>query len=199
MNEAANLLLAGEPIDKIDEALVEFGFPVGPLALLDEVGIDIGSKIAPILEKELGERFKAPDAFSKMIDSKRLGRKTGSGFYTYGKSKGKKVDGSVYEFLGITLEPKLNKEEIAQRCVSQMLNEAARCLDEGIIASARDGDIGAIFGIGFPPFLGGPFSYMDKLGASELASRLTSLSQLNQHFEPCQPIVDMAEGKQAYY
>ena len=80
-----------------------------------------------------------------------------------------------------------------------MLNEAARCLDEGIIASARDGDIGAIFGIGFPPFLGGPFSYMDKLGASELASRLTSLSQLNQHFEPCQPIIDMAEGNQAYY
>jgi len=201
VNEAANLLLAGEPIDKIDQALVEFGFPVGPLALLDEVGIDIGSKIAPILEKELGDRFKAPDAFSKMIDSKRLGRKTGSGFYSYGKgkSKGKKVDESVYEFLGITLEPKLNKEEIAQRCVSQMLNEAARCLDEGIIASARDGDIGAIFGIGFPPFLGGPFSYMDKLGASELASRLTSLSQLNQHFEPCKPIIDMAEGKQAYY
>lgn len=165
------------------------------------MGIDIGSKIAPILEKELGDRFKAPDAFSKMIDSKRLGRKTGSGFYSYGKgkSKGKKVDESVYEFLGITLEPKLNEEEIAQRCVSQMLNEAARCLDEGIIASARDGDIGAIFGIGFPPFLGGPFSYMDKLGASELASRLTSLSQLNQHFEPCKPIIDMAEGKQAYY
>jgi 3-hydroxyacyl-CoA dehydrogenase/enoyl-CoA hydratase/3-hydroxybutyryl-CoA epimerase len=89
VNEAANLLLAGEPIEKIDQALVEFGFPVGPLALLDEVGVDIGSKIAPILEKELGERFKAPDAFARMIDSKRLGRKTGKGFYKY-EAKGKK-------------------------------------------------------------------------------------------------------------
>ncbi len=198
VNEAANLLLAGEPVEKIDKALVEFGFPVGPLALLDEVGIDIGAKIAPILENELGERFKAPDAFARMIDSKRLGRKTGKGFYLYEK-KGKKVDESVYELLGITPAPKLNKEEIAKRCVDQMLNEAARCLDEGIIASARDGDIGAIFGIGFPPFLGGPFRYMDTLGAAALCSELATFAGENKLFSPCEPLLAMAEKGEVYY
>ncbi|TMP40025.1 fatty acid oxidation complex subunit alpha FadJ [Pseudoalteromonas citrea] len=198
VNEAANLLLAGEPIDKIDQALVEFGFPVGPLALLDEVGIDIGSKIAPILEKELGERFKAPDAFERLIDSKRLGRKTGRGFYTYEK-KGKKVDESVYELLGITQSPRLNKQEIASRCVAQMLNEAARCLDEGIIASARDGDIGAIFGIGFPPFLGGPFSYMDKRGINKVCSELSTYASDNAVFTPAESLMELAESGGRFY
>jgi len=198
LNEAANLMLAGEPIEKIDAALVEFGFPVGPLALLDEVGIDIGSKIAPILEKELGERFKGPDAFSRMIDSKRLGRKTGRGFYEYDK-KGKKVDESVYELLGVTPAPRLNKNEIAKRCVSQMLNEAARCLDDGIIASPRDGDIGAIFGIGSPPFLGGPFSYMDKLGASKISSDMSTLANSNAIFAPCETLLEMADKGDKFY
>ncbi|MCF2858245.1 fatty acid oxidation complex subunit alpha FadJ [Pseudoalteromonas sp. SMS1] len=199
VNEAANLLLAGEPIEKIDQALVEFGFPVGPLALLDEVGIDIGSKIAPILEKELGERFKAPNAFERMISNKRLGRKTGRGFYTYEGKKGKKVDESVYELLGITQAPKLNKQEIANRCVAQMLNEASRCLDEGIIASARDGDIGAIFGIGFPPFLGGPFSYMDKRGINKVCSELSTYATENDVFTPSEPLKAKAEAGEAYY
>ncbi|AOT07942.1 fatty acid oxidation complex subunit alpha FadJ [Pseudoalteromonas luteoviolacea] len=199
VNEAANLLLAGEPIDKIDQALVEFGFPVGPLALLDEVGIDIGSKIAPILEKELGERFKGPNAFERMIDSKRLGRKTGRGFYTYEGKKGKKVDESVYDLLGITQAPRLNKQEIANRCVAQMLNEASRCLDEGIIASPRDGDIGAIFGIGFPPFLGGPFSYMDKRGLNKVCSELSTYATENDVFTPSEPLQAKAEAGEAYY
>ncbi|WMO16344.1 fatty acid oxidation complex subunit alpha FadJ [Pseudoalteromonas piscicida] len=199
VNEAANLLLAGEPIEKIDQALVEFGFPVGPLALLDEVGVDIGSKIAPILEKELGARFKAPDAFARMIDSKRLGRKSGRGFYTYVGKKGKQVDESVYELLGVTPSPKLNKQEIANRCVAQMLNEAARCLDEGIIRNARDGDIGAIFGIGFPPFLGGPFSYMDKKGANKVCSELSTYAADNPVFTPAEPLLAMAEEGKAYY
>ncbi|MEM0515368.1 fatty acid oxidation complex subunit alpha FadJ [Pseudoalteromonas sp. YIC-827] len=198
VNEAANLLLAGEPVEKIDQALVEFGFPVGPLALLDEVGIDIGSKIAPILEAELGERFKAPEVFNRLIDDKRLGRKSGRGFYDYSK-KQKKVDESVYEFLGVTLSPKLNKEEIAQRCVMQMLNEAARCLEEGIISNARDGDIGAIFGIGFPPFLGGPFSYMDKLGAANVCSTLATYAQYNDGFAPAAALLAMAEQGGSYY
>lgn len=198
VNEAANLLLAGEPIEKIDQALVEFGFPVGPLALLDEVGIDIGSKIAPILEKELGDRFKAPDAFNRLIDSKRLGRKTGRGFYLYDK-KDKKVDESVYELLGVTPSPRLNKSEIAKRCVAQMLNEAVRCLDDGIIASPRDGDIGAIFGIGFPPFLGGPFSYMDKLGAAQVSSEMATFANYNPIFTPCDTLKAMAEKGGRFY
>ena len=173
MNEAANILLEGEPVEKIDQALVKFGFPVGPVTLLDEVGIDVGAKISPILAKELGDRFVSPAAFDKLIADGRKGKKTEKGFYQYGAKagKGKKlVDASVYGVLGVTPAPRLNADEISSRCVAQMLNEAVRTLEEGIIASARDGDIGAIFGIGFPPFLGGPFRYIDQLGADVLVA-----------------------------
>ena len=174
MNEAAYILLDGEPIEKLDKALVNFGFPVGPMQLLDEVGIDVGAKIGPILSKELGERFATPAAFDKLISDDRLGKKSQKGFYLYGKKskKGKQVDTSIYQLLSITPEGRLSEELIAKRCLYMMLNEAARCLDEGTIRNARDGDIGAIFGIGFPPFLGGPFRYIDKLGAVSLVQQL---------------------------
>ncbi len=87
MNEAARVLLAGETIEHIDNALLDFGFPVGPITLLDEVGIDIGAKIAPILTQELGERFEAPDVFDVLLNDDRKGRKTGKGFYRYDASK----------------------------------------------------------------------------------------------------------------
>ncbi|MCS4307475.1 3-hydroxyacyl-CoA dehydrogenase/enoyl-CoA hydratase/3-hydroxybutyryl-CoA epimerase [Rheinheimera pacifica] len=203
MNEAANILLEGEPVEKIDKALVKFGFPVGPVTLLDEVGIDVGAKISPILTTELGERFAAPAAFDKLLADGRKGKKTEKGFYLYGKNskKGKKlVDESVYSVLGVTPAPRLNRDEISSRCVVQMLNEAVRCLDEGIIASARDGDIGAIFGIGFPPFLGGPFRYIDQLGAANLVAQLRNLeSRFGSRFSPAPLLVTMAEQQQRFY
>lgn len=203
MNEAANILLEGEPVEKIDKALVKFGFPVGPVTLLDEVGIDVGAKISPILTSELGERFAAPAAFDKLLADGRKGKKTEKGFYLYGKNsnKGKKlVDESVYRVLGVTPAPRLNSDEISSRCVAQMLNEAVRCLEEGIIASARDGDIGAIFGIGFPPFLGGPFRYIDQLGAANLVTQLRNLeSRFGSRFAPSPLLVSMAEQQQRFY
>lgn len=203
MNEAANILLGGEPVEKIDKALVKFGFPVGPVTLLDEVGIDVGAKISPILTAELGERFAAPAAFDKLLADGRKGKKTEKGFYLYGKAakKGKKqVDESVYSVLGVTAAPALNAEEIASRCTAQMLNEAVRCLEEGIIASARDGDIGAIFGIGFPPFLGGPFRYIDSLGVNNLVATLRQLeTRFGQRFTPCPLLLKMAEQGERFY
>jgi 3-hydroxyacyl-CoA dehydrogenase / enoyl-CoA hydratase / 3-hydroxybutyryl-CoA epimerase len=203
MNEAANILLEGEPVEKIDKALVKFGFPVGPITLLDEVGIDVGAKISPILAKELGERFVAPTAFDKLLADGRKGKKTEKGFYLYGDKigKGKKlVDESVYGVLGVTPEPRLNGEEISNRCIVQMLNEAVRTLEEGIIASARDGDIGAIFGIGFPPFLGGPFRYIDQLGAANLVAQLRNLqSRFGERFTPAPLLIQMAEQQQRFY
>ncbi len=203
MNEAANILLEGEPVEKIDKALVKFGFPVGPMTLLDEVGIDVGAKISPILAQELGERFVAPAAFDKLLADGRKGKKTEKGFYLYGKAvaKGKKqVDDSVYSVLGVTPAPRLNSDEISSRCVAQMLNEAVRTLEEGIIASARDGDIGAIFGIGFPPFLGGPFRYIDQLGATNLVAQLRNLqSRFGDRFSPAPLLLAMAEKQQRFY
>lgn len=203
MNEAAAMLLEGEPVEKLDKALVKFGFPVGPVTLLDEVGIDVGAKISPILASELGERFTAPAAFDKLLSDGRKGKKSEKGFYLYGKNskKGKKqVDESVYTVLGVTPAPRLNSEEISSRCMVQMLNEAVRCLEEGIIASARDGDIGAIFGIGFPPFLGGPFRYIDQMGAAALVAQLRNLeSRFGSRFTPAALLLQMAEQQQKFY
>ncbi|USD36676.1 MULTISPECIES: fatty acid oxidation complex subunit alpha FadJ [Ferrimonas] len=202
MNEAATLVLEGEPIEKLDKALVKFGFPVGPVTLLDEVGIDVGAKISPILEAELGSRFAAPPAFAKLLADDRKGRKNGKGFYQFnGKKKGPKpVDESVYKVLGITPQGRLSDSEMSERCVVHMLNEAVRCLDEGIIASARDGDIGAIFGIGFPPFLGGPFRYIDSLGQKRLVEILQGYqSKFGDRFAPSEYLVKMAEEGRHFY
>jgi len=215
MNEAAILLLAGEPIDKIDQALVKFGFPVGPMQLLDEVGIDVGAKIGPILQADLGERFAAPAAFDKLLADGRLGKKVNKGFYQYQKQsfaktltntfKGikagqKQVDETIYSLLSIKPTGSLSSAEISKRCTYMMLNEAARCVEEGIVRNARDGDMGAIFGIGFPPFLGGPLRYIDKIGAKSVVAQLSQWAeQHGERYTPCQALITMAENDQAYY
>lgn len=209
MNEAARCLLAGEAIEHIDAALLDFGFPVGPITLLDEVGIDVGAKIAPILERELGERFAAPEAFAALLGDDRKGRKNGRGFYLYNSKKKlyrlkgqekKEPDNNVYKVLGVQPNSSLDPQALADRCVLMMLNEAARCLDEGIIRTPRDGDIGAIFGIGFPPFLGGPFRYMDRIGAAQLVQQLQEhAKRFGQRFEPCNALLQRAETNAKFY
>ncbi len=163
INAALQLGLDGVPFDKIDRALTNFGFPVGPIKLLDEVGIDIGSKIIPVLENAFGERMKSCGIQETLLAKSRLGKKVKKGFYDYQNSKNKGIDETVYTDLNITPNNTMNEKDIIDYCLTPMLNEAKLCLEEGIINSPRDGDIGAIFGIGFPPFLGGPFRYMDEL------------------------------------
>lgn len=201
MNEAANILLAGQKVEHIDKALVEFGFPVGPFQLLDEVGIDIGAKISPVLEKELGERFAVPTIFEKLIADGRLGKKVKKGFYLYDVKSDKKkaADNNVYRLLNIhlttTVMPKL-----AKRCVYMMLNEAARCYAEGVISSPRDGDVGAIFGLGFPAFLGGPFRYIDSLGAEHVVQQLQQWAdEIDPKFQPCDALLEMTKTDAKYY
>lgn len=213
MNEAANIVMEGEPVEKIDKALTKFGFPVGPMTLLDEVGIDVGVKVSGILFDAFGERFTPPAAMEKLMADDRKGKKNQKGFYLYGKAaapslldkltfkrKSKQVDGSVYRVLGITPASKMASKDIAERCVIQLLNEAARCLDEGIVRSARDGDIGMIFGTGYPPFQGGPFKYMDNYGIDNLVATLQQYQeQFGDRFAPCDTLLNMAaEGKTFY-
>ncbi|MDG3088737.1 fatty acid oxidation complex subunit alpha FadJ [Vibrio hannami] len=199
MNESAEILLSGEPIEVLDDSLLNFGFPVGPITLLDEVGVDIGAKIIPILVNELGERFQGPDVFDILLNDDRKGRKSGKGFYTY-KGKKKEVDKSVYKLLNLTPEKKLSEEDIALRCILPMLNEAVRCLDEGIIRSARDGDIGAIFGIGFPPFLGGPFRFMDQYGIENLVNKMNEFAEkYGDRFAPCDGLLTRAGVGEGFY
>ncbi|WP_437887110.1 fatty acid oxidation complex subunit alpha FadJ [Phytobacter sp. V91] len=204
INEAIRLLSEGERIETIDNALVKYGFPVGPIQLLDEVGIDTGTKIIPVLEAAYGDRFSAPaNVVSAILNDDRKGRKNGRGFYLYatkGRKSNKQADSTIYPLIGASGAGKLSAESIAERCVMMMLNEAARCSAEQVVRSPRDGDIGAVFGIGFPPFLGGPFHYMDSLGAGEVVATLQRLTALyGPRFTPCQTLLQMAEQGETFW
>ncbi|AOE49321.1 fatty acid oxidation complex subunit alpha FadJ [Kangiella sediminilitoris] len=202
INEAGILLNEGVAIEKLDKAMVQAGFPVGPITLLDQVGIDVATKVAPILEEAFGDRMSTPRAFEKLKDDDRKGKKNKRGFYKYegGSKNGKEVDESVYSVLGVTPDKHVDNKEIAERGLLLMANEAARCLDEGIIRSARDGDIGAIFGIGFPPFHGGPFRYMDKLGIDTVVERLEYYQKLQgDRFAPADILIKMRDGSESFH
>jgi len=205
INEAGHILAEGVAIEKIDRALKNAGFPVGPITLLDEVGIDVGTKIAPILAEAFGDRMLPPKLFEKLQEDDRKGKKNKRGFYNYHSknafSKGKKeVDPSVYKLLGVTPNSTMSEEDISQRCLLQMVNESVMCLQEGILTSARDGDIGAIFGLGFPPFLGGPFRYVDSVGVDKIVSQLNFLQEkYGERFKPAKLLVDMAEKGERFY
>jgi 3-hydroxyacyl-CoA dehydrogenase / enoyl-CoA hydratase / 3-hydroxybutyryl-CoA epimerase len=205
VNEAAFLLAEGADITQLDAALVKFGFPVGPVALLDEVGIDVGAKVAKIMHEAFGDRMSPPDALSNVIKDGREGRKNGRGFYRYEagkKTKGKKeVDESVYALLPHGKERKnLDAADMAERCVLQMVNEAVRCLGEEILRSPRDGDIGAIFGLGFPPFLGGPFRYIDAQGSRSVLERMEQWqAKLGKRFEPAPLLAEYGRQNKTFY
>ena len=181
MNEAGKLLDEGAKIEAIDKALLDFGFPVGPITLLDEVGIDVGGKVGQTLYDAFGARMTPSESMRRVVESGRTGRKGRTGFYQY-DAEGKKgaVDATVYELIPHAAARRdIDAEEIVQRCVLAMVNEAARCLEEGVLRSARDGDVGAVFGIGFPPFRGGPFRYVDSVGVETVVEQL---EQLNGRF-----------------
>jgi 3-hydroxyacyl-CoA dehydrogenase/enoyl-CoA hydratase/3-hydroxybutyryl-CoA epimerase len=200
MSEAGRLLDEGAAVEAIDEALVDFGFPVGPITLLDEVGIDVGGRVASVLSDAFGQRMTPPESMRRVVVAGRTGRKGSSGFYRYGASGEKgQVDETVYSVIGGERRP-IDKAEIADRCVLAMLNEAARCLEEGILRSPRDGDIGAVFGVGFPPFRGGPFRYMDSTGVNRIVERLEDLNiRFPKRFEPARLLIDMAAAGRSFY
>jgi 3-hydroxyacyl-CoA dehydrogenase/enoyl-CoA hydratase/3-hydroxybutyryl-CoA epimerase len=200
LNEAAHLLAEGLAIDAVDRACIDWGFPVGPLQLLDEVGIDVAAHVQGVTGAAFGERMRPPSAFEKLHTDHRLGRKNGRGFYLYDRKRGRRVDDTVYGILGTTPKATVPAEEIQLRTALALVNEAVRCLDEGILRSARDGDVGAVFGIGFPPFRGGPFRYVDAVGADEILRRTRSLeSRLGARFTPAPLLVEMARKGKRFY
>lgn len=202
MNEAGRLLDEGASIEAIDKALLDFGFPVGPITLLDEVGLDVGGKVGQTLFEAFGSRMSPSESMRRVVESGRTGRKGKLGFYLYDED-GKKnaVDASVYELLPHgTNRREIDPQEIRQRCVLAMVNEAARCLEEGVLRSARDGDVGAVFGIGFPPFRGGPFRYVDSVGVVEVVEELEQLNgRFPGRFAPSELLLGHARSRQRFY
>ena len=216
LNEAGLLLDQGVPIEDVDKALVHFGFPVGPVTLMDEVGLDVGAKAGKIMADAFPGRLDPAKSFQAVVGAGRYGRKAKKGFYLYDEA-GKKggVDPAVYPLYlpsGAPIvvkpgtppapgaPPPIAESEIVQRTILAMLNEAARALEDGVIRSARDGDVGAVFGIGFPPFRGGPFRYMDSLGIATVVEQLDELNErFPGRFEPADLLRDLARSNGKFY
>ena len=211
LNEAGRILDEGVAIETIDKALVDFGFPVGPITLMDEVGLDIAGKVGLTMAQAFGARMMPGEGVRRVVESGRTGRKGRKGFYLYDEN-GKKgeVDPTVYELIYAgedraiprASDPVANVDtnEIVDRCVLAMVNEAVRCLQEGILRSPRDGDIGAVFGLGFPPFRGGPFRFVDATTVDEVLSRLDTFDgRFPERFRPAELLVEMAHTRKRFY
>jgi 3-hydroxyacyl-CoA dehydrogenase/enoyl-CoA hydratase/3-hydroxybutyryl-CoA epimerase len=196
LNEAVFLVQEGVGIQAVDQALRQFGYPVGPLALIDEVGIDVGAHVAADLGQAFAHRGAEPsDALPRLQEAGLLGRKNGKGFYVYPRGKGrKKPSPRIGELLDISEKSSLSAAEIQDRVALLMINEATRCLEEEIIRTPDDGDLGAVLGLGFPPFRGGPFRYIDAEGPSRLVDRLQRLADLHgARFQPSDLLRQMAK------
>lgn len=197
MNEALLLLEEGAEIEYLDKIMKKFGYPVGPMALLDEVGIDVGAHVgdtmAPVFNARGG---RSSTKAQELLDAGYQGRKNKKGMYTYGGKK-KEVNSEVYAYFGGANRSNPDTETAQQRMALMMVNEAAYCLQEEILKSPTDGDLGAILGLGFPPFTGGPFRYIDQEGAQTIVDRLNAYSEkFGPRFKPAQILIDHAkEGK----
>ena len=204
LNEVIFLLEEGAIPNDIDRAMRQFGYPVGPVALIDEVGIDVGAHVGEQLGKMFAARgVRSSNAFPKLIAKDYKGKKNKKGFYLYEgkKKKGQKLPNEeIYALLGGAPRKKFDGDLIQQRVSLMMISEALICLQDGIISCPRDGDIGAVFGLGFPPFEGGPFRYIDSIGASRIVVTLESLEKIyGKRFSPPQILKDMAQSGKKFY
>lgn len=201
INEALLMLEEGAVIEQLDKAMKQFGFPVGPVALLDEVGIDVGAHVAGVLSDIFEQRgAKTSKKAAKLVEAGYKGRKNKKGFYNYEDDKKKDVNQDIYKFFGGDKRKEFKAIEIQQRLSLVMINEAVHCLQDNILKNPTDGDLGAILGLGFPPFLGGPFRYADREGASVIVERLEILqSELGDRFKPADLLKDHAKNDTPFH
>ena len=206
LNEAAYLLMEGYSVEDIDRAALKFGMPMGPVRLLDEVGLDIAAHVADSMERGYPDRMKAPLIAKKMVEAKRLGKKSKLGFYDFSGEK-EVATNNYREALGITAAPKTNpsREEITDRLILALVNEAVRSLDEGVAGrpgkeAAEQIDLGTVMGIGFPPFRGGILMYAQTRGIKSILEVLKGLkATVGDRFTPAPGIATRASSGKGFY
>ena len=204
MNEALLLLDDGASIETIDRVFLDAGFPMGPLTLYDQVGLDVAASTAKTMERVMQDRpeVEVHPGVIRMFEAGRLGKKNKLGFYRYDKKTGKRVssDKEAYAFFKREDKGVLSDEDIRNRGLYLLLNEAVMCLDEQIIDSPQDGDLGAVMGIGFLPFTGGPFRYIDQLGTANVVATMQTLQErYGDRFTPCPRLTTMAQTNTPFH
>jgi 3-hydroxyacyl-CoA dehydrogenase/enoyl-CoA hydratase/3-hydroxybutyryl-CoA epimerase len=200
LREAVILLEAGIAPELIDKAMTTFGMPMGPFTLMDEVGLDVGAKVTHVLHAALGERMSAPAMMTKLEHLKLLGKKGGKGFFLYDEN-GKKTEFNP-EVLAAIQAPKsvIGPGAIQDRLILIMVNEAARCLEEGVIKEPSQLDLALVMGIGFPPFRGGILRYADQTGIKIIHQKLAFLSKVaGENYVPCSLILQKASAVENFY
>ena len=212
--DAAELFEAGVEPDKIDNALVEWGMPMGPLRLIDEIGVDITIDIAATLENAFGRRDHAPAVLLWLRDGNMLGRKTGVGFHKYEGKAAAPNDALAQWRRGLHGDAegpvvptdrhrdprlRLTGEELAHRLVFLMVNESARCLEENVVDSPEDADYGMILGTGFAPVRGGPLRFAEHFGLKEVIDQLEAFARVDEKFAPCELLKEHARAGTRFY
>jgi 3-hydroxyacyl-CoA dehydrogenase/enoyl-CoA hydratase/3-hydroxybutyryl-CoA epimerase len=208
LNEAGFLLADVGSVEEIDRVAKEFGMPMGPLRLIDEVGIDVSGHAGASLHEGLGERLAPAPLLLALGKTGRLGRKGELGFYRYEKGKETEVDPAIYAALGLSeRKPGSGADDregtqrtIRRRLVLAMINEAARILEDGIVSAAQDVDLAMIMGTGFPPFRGGLLRFADTLHPRGVVDGLRELVELHgARFEPAPLLARLASEDRSFY
>jgi 3-hydroxyacyl-CoA dehydrogenase/enoyl-CoA hydratase/3-hydroxybutyryl-CoA epimerase len=210
--DAAELFESGLEADKIDSALVQWGMPMGPLRLIDEIGVDITVDIGNTLERAYGKRDHVSAVLLWLRDQQMLGRKTGAGFYKYEGKTNKPNESLAHWRRGLHGEAEgaegsniprrlsgLNEEQLTNRLILLMVNEAARCVEEKVVDSPEDADYGMILGTGFAPFRGGPLRFAEHFGLKKVVDELERLAQSEEKFSPCEILRKHARDSTKFY
>jgi 3-hydroxyacyl-CoA dehydrogenase / enoyl-CoA hydratase / 3-hydroxybutyryl-CoA epimerase len=205
MVEAHAMVMEGVPPAMIENAAKMAGMPVGPLALNDEVGIDLSLRILQATKKDLGANAINP-AQEELIEGMaakegRLGRKNGKGFYDYPANGPKSLWPGLGKIVGKRLDPDaVSVKDLKDRFLFTVALEAARCVDEGIVTDPREADVGSILGFGFAPYSGGALSFIDSMGLKTFVARAKALAgKYGSQFEPGAKLVEMAERGETFY
>ncbi|HEV7928135.1 MAG TPA: 3-hydroxyacyl-CoA dehydrogenase NAD-binding domain-containing protein [Verrucomicrobiae bacterium] len=198
--EAGNLFEAGADITNLDEAMLDFGMPMGPMCLLDEVGIDVALHVAKTLAAHYSDRMTIPETLNKMIQAGMLGRKSGRGFYLHRKGKSPQPNPQAASFFASNSASALSRQDLQERMVLLMINETARCLEEQVVTEPEDVDFAMIMGTGFAPFRGGPLRYADSVGIASLVAKMDRLAASGSpYFAPCALLRSMAANGKGFY
>ena len=198
--EAGTLFEHGASLKRLDDAMLDFGMPMGPMRLLDEVGLDVALHVAQTLAAHFSGRLQVPAILTQMTEAGLLGRKSGRGFYLYEAAKTSPPNPQALSYVQSQTASNLSSDELQERMFFLMLNEAARCLEEKIVVIPEDIDFAMIMGTGFAPFRGGPLRYADSLGVEKIVGAMEILEECGaSQYAPCPLLRHMAADRTKFY